>query len=174
MRKIGLKFTALYKSNFSTFEQVNQLKSIFLTVYKDKLVHDANLEWLTLYNDNPEKHFKEYGFISLTGLNGIKFNISPTLVELVTEWEWLFFLRDLDNRKELREMCLRIAKHLSNPIYVPDSYCYSSYVFEGKTYKDVIVSLQEQYGEPVKDISKLLVQQEMYWDTVGYYIDSHS
>ncbi|MNB92652.1 hypothetical protein D3C75_397570 [compost metagenome] len=106
------------------------------------------------------------------GLKGLSFNISSTLVELVTEWDWVFFLKDLETRKEIRKVCLRIAKHIGNPIYVPDSYCYSSYLFEGKTYSDVISSLRAKHGEPVIDISDMLVQNEMSWDTAGYFIDS--
>ncbi len=168
--KVGLKFTALYKSNLPTFEMVNHFKDFLSLEYKDMLIL-KDLEWVTLYNNDPQEHYREYGFISLVGLNEITFNISAHLVELVTEWEWLFFLKDLEKRKDIRDVCLRIVKYLGNPIYVPDSYCYSSYLFEDKTYTDVLASLRSQYGDPVKDILDMLVQYEMYWDTAGYYID---
>lgn len=64
------------------------------------------------------------------------------------------------------------SKFLGNPLYLPDSYCFSSYVFDGKTYEEIMQTLSLKFGAPAKRISDLLLQNDLNWDTKGYFIDS--
>ncbi|OKP95305.1 hypothetical protein [Paenibacillus sp. P46E] len=169
---MGVKFTALFENKYSTFEKVEYLKKQLKLEWSKKRSGDDSLDWLTIYCDDPKEHFEKYGHVGLMGLNGMVVNISPNLIEMQNEVDWFSFLKFFDTREEVRADCSVLAGFVGNPIYLPDSYTYSSFVFEGNTFDDVLSSLNNKYGEPVKDISCMLIQNELYWETTGYFIDS--
>ncbi|GGG86333.1 hypothetical protein [Paenibacillus radicis (ex Gao et al. 2016)] len=169
---MGVKFTAIFNNNNSTFEKIENLKRKLKLEWSKKRSEDNSLDWSTIYCDDPKEHFERYGHVGLMGSNGDLLNISSNLIELQSEVDWFAFLKFPETREEVRADCLLIAGMVGNPIYLPDSYSYSSFVFEGNTFDDVLSSLQKKYGEPMKDIACMLIQNEFYWETTGYYIDS--
>lgn len=169
---MSINFTALFNSNMCSFEQVEEFRINLLYDWNKYTSIQTTLEWVSIYCDDPEKHFNEYGFVGLTGLNDMGLVISPYLCELQNHERWSSFLKERDIQQKIREDCRVFSKYLGNPIYLPDSYGYSGFVFDGKSYQDTLLSLKSRFGEPVRLIEEMYVQREMSWETHGYYIDS--
>ncbi|OXM13571.1 hypothetical protein [Paenibacillus herberti] len=79
---MGVNFTALFNNNMFSFEQVEEFRINLLHEWNAYTMMQTTLEWVSIYCDDPETHFKEYGFVGLTGSNDIKSRFDEPLKKI--------------------------------------------------------------------------------------------
>ncbi|MGM0713272.1 hypothetical protein [Brevibacillus parabrevis] len=181
---MGSDFTAVFGHEFKNYDDI-----VFLKKELDDSVHLKKLlVSLTGGNINTINHLKwKWGytnahfhsnaeltpglFVTLMFDNRYKLIIGKGLCEFSCLIGWLAFLEDDSIQKALRKICLELSKYLGNPVYLPDSYSYADYVYEGNSIHDVLQSLKKKYGLPNLNIASMYDEQGTSWESKGYYID---
>jgi len=179
--KMGTYFTALFGYSFNDYQEVKFFKQFLqnndkITSHLKSLSEFASpseikWEWMKFDWEDTESQFLSEGYVGIEATDYGRFLIGRNVCELTIFMGWSFFLKDKRVREVIRKLCKELSIMIGNPIYVPEHYNCSNFIYEGGTKDLVLSSLKKQFGLPCKEIDSMLIEYEDFWDTSGYYID---
>ncbi|MEK3885835.1 hypothetical protein [Paenibacillus sp. PL2-23] len=178
---MGVNFTALFdysinkamlqslplilndKSNFQyLFNAANSLDDVLI----------ENWEWPqdNVRHRSIEKEFEDEGFVSIAGPGGIVLYIGNHLCELSSAIRWRTFLSEQIIQEKIIKISLEFSKIFGLPLYAPDYFCLSSFLFDGDNMDDVKQYLKRTYGDPANTINEMWDDLKSSKEYRKYYI----
>ncbi|WP_409177278.1 hypothetical protein [Brevibacillus fortis] len=160
---MGSEFTAIFEHKFKVYEDILNFKNVLNSSvhFKKILFNDIDTEtkgyvdvdWNVGYTQglkDPLDKLNQDLFTTLMFGNRHKLIIGKNLCEYSCLVAWNDFLTNRFLQSEIRKICFEFSKFLGTPIYLPDQYCYSDYVYDGNSMQDIIKSLEREFRHPLR------------------------
>ncbi|MDQ6418008.1 hypothetical protein RB620_01030 [Paenibacillus sp. LHD-117] len=180
---MGVNFTALfdYSINISMLQSLPMLlneKSNFQYLFNvassldDVLIN--NWEWPQdiVRHRSIEEEFEEEGFVSIAGPGGIVLYFGNHLCELSSPIRWKAFLSDQLVQEKVIKISLEFSKIFGLPLYAPDYFCLSSFLFDGNNMDDVKQYLIRKYGDAANTINEMWNDLKSSSEYKKYYFET--